>query len=98
MLFILIFHDHQNKLAIRQQHMAAHLDWLSQHQQQIRVAGSLRIEPEQAPLGACWIVEAESKSAVSALIATDPFWQHGLRASVEILHWSKAFPDQYIPV
>ncbi|MBC3869482.1 YciI family protein [Undibacterium oligocarboniphilum] len=98
MLFILIFHDHQDKLTVRQQHMAAHLDWLSQHQQSIRVAGSLRIEPEQAPLGACWIVEAAGKAAVNALIVTDPFWQHGLRASVEILHWSKAFPDQSTPI
>jgi uncharacterized protein YciI len=60
----------------------------------VLVAGSLRVEPGDAPIGGAWVVEAADKVAVDALMRTDPFWVHGLRASVEILHWSKALPEK----
>jgi uncharacterized protein YciI len=60
--------------------------------------GSLRNEPEEQPVGGLWIVEAESKNVIEALIESDPFWVSGLRRQYEILHWSKAFADRKVPV
>ena len=40
-----------------------------------------------------WLVEAPSKAAVEEMLASDPFWVNGLRASVEILEWRKAVPQ-----
>ena len=98
MLYVIRFTDNPECLPIRKQFLPAHLQWLEQHQQSILVAGSLRPEPEAIPVGAFWVVEAASKSAVESLLLTDPFWLHGLRQSVEILHLSKAFPDRKVPV
>jgi uncharacterized protein len=59
----------------------------------IRITGALRSEPAGAPLGGLWIVEAGSKAEVEALLVGDPFWKQGLRASVDVWHWSRGFPE-----
>jgi uncharacterized protein YciI len=94
MLFIVRFHDREEALALRHEHLQAHLDWLAANESVVRIAGSLREDPVLPPVGALWIVEATSREAVQALIATDPFSVAGLRERVEILHWSKAFPGR----
>jgi len=83
---------------MRKQFLSAHLQWLEQHQRTILVAGSVRSEIDAAPGGGVWIVEAQSKAEVESLFLTDPFWVQGLRQGVEVLHWSKAFPDRKVPV
>lgn len=98
MLFIVRFTDKPESLPLRQEFLHSHLQWLERHQTTILVAGSLRPEPSAAPVGACWVVEAQSASEVEALFQTDPFWVRGLRAGYEILHWSKAFPERRVPV
>lgn len=97
MLFAVIFRDKPDHGHVRQQWLDAHIRWVHQHSAVVRVAGSLRRELEEVPIGGLWIAEAESKAAVDALLRTDPFWTAGLRESVEILHWSKAF-DRLTPV
>jgi uncharacterized protein YciI len=72
--------------------------WLEEHQSVILSAGSLRIDAESAPIGALWIVSAQSKEAVEDLFRSDPFWQQGLRQSFEIHYWSKAFPERTMTV
>jgi len=96
-LFAVIFRDKPGQGAVRQQWLDAHIGWVGEHGAVVRVAGSLRHEPGEVPIGSLWIVEAESKAAVDALLRTDPFWTAGLRESVEILHWSKAL-DRLTPV
>ncbi len=98
MLFVIRFIDRAGQQAVRQQYLQDHIDWLDQRRDRILVAGSLREDPDETPLGALWVVEAETREAASALFETDPFWVNGLRDSFEILHWSKAFPDERVPV
>lgn len=98
MLFIVRFTDRTERLAIRKEFLPAHLEWLKDHEAIVRVAGSLRPETDAAPVGAMWVVEAKDKKEIETLLLSDPFWVHGLRQSVEILHWLKAFPDQKVPV
>lgn len=98
MLFVVRFTDKPGSLALRQQLLTEHLRWLEEHQDVVRVAGSLRPEPSDPPVGACWVVEEKSNAAVENLLKADPFWTGGLRASYEILHWSKAFPDRKVSI
>ncbi len=93
MLFVIRFTDKTGSREIRQRHLDAHLAWLDRRRP-ILVAGSLREAPDSDPVGGLWVVEADSKEAARELFQTDPFWIHGMRESVEILHWSKAFPDR----
>ena len=94
MLFILRFTDKSGSESIRQQQLEAHIAWLDARRDSILVAGSLRENPEATPVGACWVVEAGSRAEVEKLYQSDPFWRSGMRAGAEILHWSKAFPDE----
>ena len=94
MLFVIRFVDKPKMRAVRERYLDAHLSWLAERRQSIPVAGSLREDPDADPIGAWWVVEAGSRAEVEELIKSDPFWMNGLRESIEILHWSKAFPDQ----
>jgi uncharacterized protein YciI len=94
MLFMVRFTDKPDGFALRQQHLAAHIAWLDRYQEVVLVGGSLRTEPDAAPLGGLWIVEAHSRAEIMQLMASDPFMLFGLREGVEILHWSKAFSER----
>ncbi len=94
MLHIVRFDDHPDRLDVREQPLPAHIAWLDAHQDVIRIAGSLRQEPDQPAIGGLWIVEAPDRACIEALLRTDPFWICGLRRRVDILVWSKAFPQR----
>lgn len=96
MLFAVLFTDKPGHGALRAEHLEAHVQWVAQHQDAVRVAGSLRVEPTAVPKGGLWIVEAPSKDVVLALMQTDPFWTCGLRQGVEVLHWRKALDQQVL--
>jgi uncharacterized protein YciI len=98
MLFVVRFTDDPQRLATRKQFLPDHLAWLEAHKESVLVPGSLRPEPDGAPVGACWIVEAQDKAEVQRLVQSDPFWVQGLRQSYEILHWLKAFPERQVLV
>ncbi len=96
MLFVVLFTDLPDQAALRAKHLQAHIEWVFAHQEQVRVAGSLRDQLGQVPKGGLWIVESKSKENVHQLMQTDPFWTCGLRQSVEVLHWSKALDQQVL--
>lgn len=95
MLFIVQFDDvyteHPERLPERARHMPAHLAFLAEHGDRVVAAGALRPSPDGTPSGGVWIVNAGSKDAVEALYREDPFWKAGLRKSVRVSHWAKAF-------
>lgn len=90
MLFAVLFTDKPGHGDLRAAKLDAHVRWVAEHQDTVRVAGSLRVEPGAVPKGGLWIVEAPSKQHVLDLMTTDPFHTCGLRAHVEVLYWSKA--------
>lgn len=98
MLFAIRFRDRPGSHHVRQQWLASHIAWLDERRDSILVAGSLRNSPHEHPVGALWIVDADSKAAAEALFQNDPFQLNGIRESFEILHWSKAFPNQQVLV
>jgi uncharacterized protein YciI len=98
MLFAVIFADHPEKGNLRGEFLPDHIKWLDHHRSTILVAGSLREKPEDVAKGGLWIVEAGSKVEVQELLESDPFFMRGLRASVDILHWNKAFPGRKSPI
>ncbi len=93
MLFAVRFHDFPGQTHLRTSHFKAHIDWLDRNRDRILIAGSLREADSEAPVGGLWIVSAESRLQVEALLQSDPFWVHGLRESVEIHSWHRAFPE-----
>lgn len=94
MLFVIRFWDKPEQLSVRQHHLQAHIQWLGEHKEMIRAAGTLSDMPQGAAVGGLWIVEAADKVAVEQMLHTDPFWIHGLRQRCDIHVWSKAFPQE----
>ncbi|HAB26237.1 MAG: YciI family protein [Pantoea sp.] len=93
MLFAIRFTDRLSQLSVRERYFDAHIAWLKLKRDVIKIAGSLREQHNDHPIGALWIVEAATEEDAFNLFADDPFWVHGLRASVEIHAWSLAFSD-----
>ncbi|HEY8906555.1 MAG TPA: YciI family protein [Rhodoferax sp.] len=95
MLFIVqfedIYADHPERLPERAQHMPAHLAFLAAHPSRIIASGALRDEADGIPHGGIWILKAQSKAEAVSFYQADPFWQAGLRKSVRVSHWAKAF-------
>lgn len=95
MMFVVQFEDvyaeQPERLADRAAHMAAHLAFLAEHGDRIVAAGALRLSADGVPTGGIWIVDANSKAAVDALCKDDPFWKAGLRKSVRVSPWAKAY-------
>ncbi len=98
MLFVAQFEDDPERLHVRKAEMANHLRYLDERREQVLVGGSLRRDPAQDPLGGLWIIEASDGQDAEKLCHDDPFWIQGLRTSVTILHYSKAFPDRKTPI
>ncbi len=83
MLFFIQHTDKPNALAIREKYFSEHVAWLKARPD-ILVAGVFREQPDSPPKGSVWVVQAEDRAALEAMIDTDPFWKHGLRATREI--------------
>jgi uncharacterized protein YciI len=94
MLFIVQFEDKPGTGDLRQKLLEDHFAFLDGKKDKVLVPGSVREIPSDKPLGGLWIVEAENETEVRDLFKDDPFWVNGLRASVRINRWAKAFPDR----
>lgn len=93
MLFVIEFRDDPAKRQLRPELMDAHLAFLRANESKIRVAGSLRKESDDRAVGGMWIVDVEKFADLKPLYSQDPFWTGGLRASVEVYRYAKAFPE-----
>jgi uncharacterized protein YciI len=95
MLFIVQFEDvyaeQPQRLPERAQHMSEHLAFLAAHGDRVVAAGALRASSDGVPSGGIWILNAETKEDAEAFYKEDPFWKAGLRKSVRVSHWAKAF-------
>jgi uncharacterized protein YciI len=98
MLFVIQFRDDPEKRHLRPELMAAHLEFLKKNDTKVRVAGSLRKEADDRAIGGLWIVDVKNFEEVKSLYMEDPFWTGGLRASVEVHRYAKAFPEIEKPV
>ncbi len=98
MLFVVQFRDNPAQRHLRPKLIDAHLGFLKANLARVRVAGSLRKESDDSAIGGLWIVDVEKYGDVRALYEQDPFWTGGLRASVEVCRYAKAFPDIENPV
>lgn len=96
MLFVVRLEDKPERVDVRTNFTAAHKEWLAKNDKVILQAGSLRHDPDGTPVGGLWIVQAESKAEIEALLKNDPFWINGLRKGVEIYHWITAFNQRQV--
>lgn len=90
MRFVALFEDRPDGGAVRDANAEAHEAFLRRHKGTILLAGALREQQGGRPVGGLWLFEAESREAVDAIIAEDPFFTEGLRRSIRVLSWGTA--------
>jgi len=93
MIYVLLFEDNEEHADKRPLHMNEHLDFLQKNANKIAAAGPLVDANDGHAAGGLWIVEADSREAVQALIESDPFWPTGLRKSIHVLKWNQVFAN-----
>lgn len=92
--WVVIFKDTQEMLAVRSTKglRDAHVQYAKDHPE-LLIGGGLKPGPGEDFCGALWVVEAESKTEVEALVRNDPFYVAEFRA-FEIFTWGKLLEDQ----
>ncbi|WP_147125386.1 YciI family protein [Shimia ponticola] len=74
--------------SVRTEVFPEHLAFLKENADRVRDAGTLFFG-DTSRFGGMWIVEAQTRDEVEALVHADPFWPTGLRLSYDILEWRK---------
>ncbi len=98
MRFVALLEDRPDTGALRDANQEAHEAFLRQYKGTILMAGALRQQAGDRPIGGLWLFEADSREAVEAIIARDPFYTAGMRASIRVLTWGTApgFEDMVV--
>jgi uncharacterized protein YciI len=97
-LFIVQFEDKPNMGDLRDRLLQSHFAFLDSVSDRVLVPGSMREVPSDKPVGGLWIIEAKDEAEVRDIFKDDPFWTNGMRASVRINRWVKAFPDRKVAI
>jgi uncharacterized protein len=98
MLYIVQFEDKPGMGELREKLLASHFEFLDRVSDRVLVPGSLREIPTDKPLGGLWIIDAKDEAEIREIFKDDPFWTNGMRASVRINRWVKAFPDRKVSI
>ena len=92
MHFAVLFEDNDEFSDVRPKLMPDHLAFLERNASSVHAAGPLK-DADGVPAGGLWLVSADNREAVQALVEADPFWPTGLRKSIRILEWTQVFAD-----
>lgn len=80
--------DHQ---AVRQQHRAAHLEFLDANKHLLLACGAKLQDDGTDAGGGLYVVDLDTRAEAEAFIAADPFSQANLFDRVTITRWRKAY-------
>ena len=92
-MYALLCFDRPDSAAMRDQHRAAHLEFLQKNSKRIVFGGPLKNTPEGASTGALIVVDCASRKDAEEFIAGDPFHQAGVYESVVVRAFKKVFPQ-----
>lgn len=83
--------DKAGAAGIRADNRAAHIDYLTKHQDLLLAAGALIDDDGSGGHGGVLIVDTDDRKAAERFIAEDPFTKAGLFEKYTVTRWRKAF-------
>ena len=92
MRYVALFEDTPAMMAVRAAREAAHLAYLREHADEIRIAGGLREDAQGRFVGGLWVLEVSGRERAIDLIESDPYFVPEHR-SYRLLLWGKAFDE-----
>ena len=81
MLFVAVCTDKPGAYDKRMAARPAHLEWIAAQGSRLRLGGPM-LGPDGKPVGSIFLWEGDSREAVEALAAQDPYMQAGIFESV----------------
>jgi uncharacterized protein YciI len=92
-MYAIVCFDRPDSAALRDQHRAAHQEFLKKHAETIVFGGPLKSTPEGASTGALIVVSCATRKEAEDLIGADPFYRTGVYESVVVRAFKKVFPS-----
>ena len=92
-MYALLCFDRPDSATLRDQHRAAHQEFLQKNSQSIVFGGPLKNTPDGASTGALIVVSCATRKEAEAFIAADPFHKAGVYESVAVRAFKKVFPQ-----
>jgi uncharacterized protein YciI len=92
MQFVMLCEDKTDSEALRLSTREAHLAYIGEHIAMIKLAGPMLSEDGEHMVGSVFILEADSRAAVDALNANDPYTHAGLFGKVTIKPFRQSVP------
>jgi uncharacterized protein YciI len=89
--YAVITTDRPNSLDIRTAHRAAHLQYLTAHQDKLLAGGAKLDDLGDGGYGGLIIIDTDDRAEAEAFINDDPFTKAGLFSGIEVVRWRKAF-------
>lgn len=86
-MFFLARFVHRDMATWRVQ-LRAHMDWLAERANSGDVAASGPVVDEHGPLAAMILLRAEDRDTALAILATDPFVEHGVTEDLVVVGWN----------
>ncbi|UTW55298.1 YciI family protein [Kordiimonas sp. SCSIO 12610] len=97
MLFMVLCYDKPNSVNLRMETRPAHLSYLQDAGERVKIAGPLMSAGETPePIGSLIVIDGASEMAVKLFAENDPYNTAGLFERVEIMEW-KAGLGAWLP-
>jgi uncharacterized protein len=93
-MYALICFDRADSAALRDEHRAAHQDFLKTQSSRIVFGGPLKTSPAGPSTGALIVVDCATREEAEAFIAGDPFYRGGVYESVAVRAFKQVFPPK----
>jgi hypothetical protein len=93
-MYAIICFDRPESAALRDQHRAAHQQFLKANGGKIVFGGPLKNAADGPSTGALIVVDCATRAEAEALIGADPFYRGGVYESVSVRAFKQVFPQK----
>jgi uncharacterized protein YciI len=93
-MYAIVCFDRPDSASLRDQHRAAHQEFLKNNSSKVVFGGPLKNTPEGASTGALIVVDCATRQEAQAFIGADPFYRHGVYESVAVRAFKQVFPQK----
>ena len=95
MHFVALCADKPGSVQLRLDVRPSHVEWLKGHLEQVKIAGPF-LDPAGQMIGSMLILDCADEAAAQALLASDPYANAGLFASVDLRPWRWVVGEQKV--
>ena len=93
-MYAIVCFDRPDSAALRDEHRAAHQDFLKANSSRVVFGGPLKNTAEGPSTGALIVVNCATRKEAEAFIAADPFYRGGVYESVTVRAFKQVFPQK----